>query len=860
MLQKRLMLVVGVIVALSMVLSGCGPNVTATTPPPPPANTQAPQATAVPPTEAPTAAPAAVTPPDSVVFTAIADAPSAVAQLQAGAIDMYPVSASDPNVFKTVQGDANLKYSNVYGSNDQMILNPVDYTKDNILNPFSDMKIREAMNWMIDRNYIAQEIAGGLAVPKYTGFDTAFPDYARFAGEFGAIAAKYAYNLDKAKAVVDAEMPTLGATQDASGKWQYKGKPVTIIGLIRTEDSRKEIGEYFSNQLEKLGFTVDRQEKTRKEAAPIWQGDVSTYTFGFYTAGWINTTIVRDEGYDFAQFNSGDVQNIPVFLEFKPSPDLKAVDDALLNNTFKTMDERAQLFQKGLDLSMTESWWGTWVIDNLAFEPYSAKVGGASDLAAGFGTVLFPYTVGFTGPASGPLRIAQSGVLVQAWNPIQGSNWTDDQIAESFTEDHGAVPNPYTGLMMPKLITKMDVVAKTGLPIAKNLDWVNLTTQDSITVPDDAWADWDATKQEFITAKDRAAADPKYTQTANVQMTVTFDPNVLKSKWHDGSTLSVADFVMDMILTFDPGKKDSKIYDEGYAGSTLDAFMSHFKGVKIDSTDPLTITTWDDKYNLDAENNIYTWYPSYGGNGDGDGYLYGTGAWHNIGLGVQAEADGKMAFSLDKSSSLKVDETSEVSGPTLAIQAQYLDQDAASGFIPYAPTMSKYVTADDAKTRYANLQAFYKDHNNLWLGTGPYFVDKVDTTAGSITMTRFKDYMFSNAAFSGFTQPQIAVASVDGPTSVKVGDDAPFTVTVTFDNKPYPAKDIDKVSWTVLAADGTKVASGDAKMAQEGSYTIDLTPDITGKLTAGTATLSVAVASKVVALPTFVTSQFVVTQ
>ncbi len=860
MLQKRLMLVVGVLIALSMVLSACGPTTTAT-PVPPPAQqaTQPPQPTAVPPT--PTQAPILGGQLDSVVFTAIADAPSAVAQLQAGAVDVYPVTVSDANVFKTVQGDKNLSYANVYGSNDQMLLNPVDYTAKGILNPFSDMKIREAMNWMIDRNYISQEIAGGLAVPKYTALDTAFPDAARFAGELGAIATKYAYNFDKAKAVVDAEMPTLGATLGSDGKWQYKGKPVTIIGLIRTEDSRKQIGEYFANQLEKLGFTVDRQEKVRKEAAPIWQGDVkSDYTFGFYTAGWINTAIVRDEGYDFAQFNSGDVQNIPVFLEYQPSADLKKAEDALLNNTFSTMDERAQLFKTAFDLSMQESWWGVWVIDNLAFEPYSAKVSVGSDLGAGMGSVVFPYTAAFKSGPGGTLRVAQSGVLVQAWNPVQGSNWTDDQIAESFTEDHGLVPNPFTGLMLPKLVQKADVVVKTGLPVAKTLDWVNLTTADSIAVPDDAWADWDATKQEFVTAKDRAAADPNYKQTANVQVTVTFNPDIFKSKWHDGSTLSPADFVMGMIMTFDPGKKDSKIYDEGYATSTLDAFMSHFKGVKIVSTDPMTITTWDDKYQLDAENMVTTWYPSYGGNGDGDAFAYGTAAWHNLTLGVQAEADGKMAFSLDKSTSLKVDETSEVSGPTLAIQSTYLDQDATSGYIPYAPTMSKYVTADDAKARYANLQAFYKAHNNMWLGTGPYFVDKVDTTAGSITMSKFPDYMFSTEAFTKFSTPEIAVASIDGPTAIKVGDDAKFTVNVTFEDKPYPSADLDTVSYTVFGADGSTVTSGTATMAQEGQYGIDLTPDVTGKLTAGSVTLSVAVSSKVVSIPTFVTYQFVVTQ
>jgi peptide/nickel transport system substrate-binding protein len=411
------------------------------------------------------------------------------------------------------------------------------------------------------------------------------------------------------------------------------------------------------------------------------------------------------------------------------------------------------------------------------------------------------------------------------------------------------------------------VVVKTGLPVAKTLDWVNLSFQDSIAVPDDAWADWDATKQVFISAKDRLAAataakakDPKaadagYAQTANMQVTFTYSPDLFKTTWHDGSPMSVADFVMDMILTFDPGKAESKIYDEGYATSTLSTFMTHFKGVKIVSTSPLTITTWDDTYQLDAENTAYTWFPA-----TGEGYTYGSAAWHNMAPMIAAEADGKMAMSLDKSTSKKVDESSLVAGPTLAIQSTYLDTFAASGDVPYAPTLSQYVTAADAKARYANLQAFYKAHNNMSIGTGPYFVDKVDSTAGSVTLTRYDKYLFPADQFASLGSPELITATVDGPTQVKAGDDAPFTVTVTTGGKPYPSTDLDTVAYTVFGSDGAVAASGTATKAAEGSYTIDLTAAITGKLIAGSSALSVAVSSKTVSMPAFVTYQFVVTQ
>ena len=283
------------VVLASMILAACSPAATATAVPqvtePPaaqPTEAAAPTVEATQAGEAPTveATTAAVptTPAkssrmggwlDKVIFSAIPDAEPAVAQIDAGAVDMYAVAVPNATLYNKAKDDPALKLANTYGSSDQMILNTVQCA-DGSLNPFTNAKIREAMNWAIDRNYIAQEILGGLAKPKFTALTSAFADYSRYADVMSAIETKYAYNLDKAKEVVKTEMEGMGATMGADGKWVNKGKPVKIIGLIRTEDTRKEMGNYFANQLEALGFTVERQEKTRKEAGPIWQGDPET--------------------------------------------------------------------------------------------------------------------------------------------------------------------------------------------------------------------------------------------------------------------------------------------------------------------------------------------------------------------------------------------------------------------------------------------------------------------------------------------------------------------------------------------------------------------------------------------------------
>jgi peptide/nickel transport system substrate-binding protein len=844
--QNRFYVVLSVLILASMLLSSCKPATTtpaaATTEAPVVATTEAPKATWF----------------DQVVFTAVADAEPAVAQIQAGTIDLYSATIDKAEVYKTVLADPNLKASNTYGSSNQLLFNTVDCTSKGILNPFNDMQIREAMNWAVDRNYVVQEIFGGLAKAKFNPFTTAFPDYARYADLFSAVETKYAYDLDKAKAVVDARMPALGATLGTDGKWQYNGKPVTIIALIRTEDLRKEIGNYFSNQLELLGFTVDRQEKTRKEAAPIWQGDPNECTFGFYTAGWISPQIYRDEGLNFLQYDTGQLQQIPVMNAYAPSADLLAASEKLYTNSFANMTERKDLFKTALDLSMTESWWGVWVNDSIAFEVSAAKVYGASDLAGGFaGAQIFPYTAGITGQEGGVLRIANSAILVDAWNPISGSNWIDDTIVRNFTVDYGVIFNPYTGLVMPKLVKSATVEAQTGLPIADpQSDWVSLNFSDTIAVPDDAWVDWDAVNQKWITAAEKKAADPNWVATAKTKTTVVYTPDVWKETWHDGSPFTIADVVFGMIMAFDPGKADSAIYDESI-GASVDTYLTHFKGVKILSTDPLTIETYDDTYALDAENNVKDWFPNIYGV---TGYAGGMIAWHNLTPAIQAQADGKMAFSKDMADSKQIDYTSQISGPTLDVQMAYVDQDITDKYIPFAPTMGAYITADEAVARYNNLKAFYAAHGHIFLGTGPYMIDKVYPVEGSISLVKYAAYPFPAGQFAQFAEPELMTMAVDGPTSVAAGTEAAFNVTITFNDQPYPSKDIDNVSYTLFNVDGSIAATGTAEFVAEGQYKVTLTADQTSALQAGTVKLTVAAASKAVSLPAFETAEFVVTK
>ena len=147
------------------------------------------------------------------------------------------------------------------------------------------------------------------------------------------------------------------------------------------------------------------------------------------------------------------------------------------------------------------------------------------------------------------------------------------------------------------------------------------------------------------------------------------------------------------------------------------------------------------------------------------------------------------------------------------------------------------------------------------LGTGPYLIDQVFPVEGSISVVRYDKYLFPSDQFSQFGEPELMTVAVDGPTTFAAGSEASFNVAITFKDKPYPASDIDKVSYTLFNANGDIAATGAAESAgSDGKYKFTLGKDATDKLDAGTAKLSVAAASKVVSLPVFETAEFVVTK
>jgi len=856
--QNKLFAVFSLFVIVGMILAACAPATPAATEAP--ASTEAPAAT-----EAPmaTEAPAAATERhggwlDEIDVSVVAG-DSAISQLQAGTIDFFSFNlASD--AYPAIK-EAGLLSTQSLGGYYGISLNPAVFTDTTQLNPFSNRKIREALNWLIDRNYVNQEIFAGGSLPKLLPVTTQLVEYTNLIDTARALESKYAYNLEKAKEVIDAEMLGMGAELGADSKWEFNGAPVSLIFLIRSDGdgTRQPMGDYVSNQLESIGFTVDRQYKTSSESFPIWLGTTAAdgqwhmYTAGYNSAGLGS---LRDESGNIQQsYLNTSIQAGEPYISNVSDPEFQQLGDDLAQGNYSSREERDAMMARALELSLEDSLF-VWVIDQQVYAPYADNVQVTFDLATGpESTNVGPYNLRFTDQEGGTMRIGTNDLFTQPWNTVGGSNWVWDAAVMRATVmgtsnvggGGGLMADPYTGLAYPQRIASAELTFREGLPINQNLDWLTVNAVPQVDVPADAWVDWDAAEQRFITAAE------KYPDglTANVKSVVVYPSDLYDTvKWHDGSPISAGDFVMSMIQGFDPGKPESPIYDESLALS-IDAGLVSFKGYRITSTDPLTIEAYTDAYVSDAELNITPLWPQspFG--------LTGENSWQILAISNLAEAAGELAYTQDKADNSEIENTSWVGGPSLEILAKYLDQAASESYIPYEPTLSQFITKEEADLRYANLKQWYEDHDHFWVGTGPYYLDQVFTTEKSLVLKNNTEFVDLADRWAAFSEPKIATTVIDGPGQVKAGEEAVFDVTVSFKDQPYLQSDIRRVKYILYDATGAVVTVGDATAIADGQYQVTLDASVTSQLPTGSARIEVAVVPIPVAIPSFTSLDFV---
>lgn len=382
---------------------------------------------------------------------------------------------------------------------------------------------------------------------------------------------------------------------------------------------------------------------------------------------------------------------------------------------------------------------------------------------------------------------------------------------------------------------------RQDVPVIRTHDWLTVEKTSQIRVPGDAWIDWDAVGQRFITVKE------KYPNgiTARTRTRVRYQSDYLEHRWHDGSQFSLADIVLPWIVSFERADQKSRLYDVAHA-APFEVFRRHFRGWRIVSRSPLVIEIYSDQIFPDAEWIVNARTPS-------------ASPWHTLALGIRAEHQGELAFSSNKADRARVDWMSYVAGPSLPVLERHLAAAAREdGFLPYAKVLGDLVRPGEVAERYRALTQWYAERRHFWVDSGPFYLHSVHPVERTVVIRRFEGFPDRADKWLRFAKARIPVLDIEGPLIVDAKEGARFTLRVSFDDAPYPAEAIAGARYLLFDRRGRLVTEGNAVPAGDGRWTIALDHKEIAKLGVGATSLEVAVTSVHVALPVFATHAFAI--
>ena len=177
---------------------------------------------------------------DEIRFVQYLDENTALEAVRNGNLDMYYYRVSSDRL-KDSESREGLQVFESTGGYFSILLNPTDVGD---FNPFSIREIRYALNFLVDRNLIVNELLGGYGAPMISNYGIFSADYLGIIDVLESFQFKYNPNL--ANQIITEQLEDIGAKK-INGVWNYEDEPITITFFIRSDDpARKAIGEILS--------------------------------------------------------------------------------------------------------------------------------------------------------------------------------------------------------------------------------------------------------------------------------------------------------------------------------------------------------------------------------------------------------------------------------------------------------------------------------------------------------------------------------------------------------------------------------------------------------------------------------------
>ncbi len=731
-------------------------------------------------------------------------------EIQAGTMDLY-LYGLRTEAAQELRDAEGVQLFQAPATSLSLVLNPAP-APEGRLNPFSIPEIRAAMQYLVDRDFIAQDLYQGLAQPMLTQVSPSDFDFLTV------------YDIDRGSGIrFDPEFArqqiagamTAAGAELVDGRWRFQGDPVRLKFIARVEDERREIGDLVRSELDAAGFEVNIVYQAFAPAVlSVYSTDPASFEWHLYTEGWSRGGAQRYDVGSVNSFIAPWLGNMPGWREqgFWQYENALAdeIGQKLYKGQFASQAERDDLYRQLTQIGLDESV-RIWLATVQTTFPASDQLADLTrDVSSGPRT---PYALrSATMPGRTDINVGNLWVWTErtTWNPVGGFGDAYSNDIWRNMVDPAVSNDPFTGFLEPFRAT---YAVETAGP------------EGTLQVPSDA-VTWDAVADAWI---------PVATGSTAVSA-VTYDlSKYLGSTWHTGQPITLADAFYGIAQGFDLAYDPDKSRVEVSLAVTSRPYLETIKGYRINDDD--TVSVYVDYWHFD-ENEIA-------------GYASPTSfamPWELLAAMDDLVFEQRRAAYSDTAASrqnvpwLSLVMTRDARLVDRTLRELGLKKTVPAGYLQVAGR--SLATEDEAVARYDAAQAFFEAKGHLVISSGPYLLERYDPAAQYAELTAFRDpgYPFTATDFQlgepptlAIAQPEVEPIAMGQDASISVAVEGPGTLALRY--------------LLVDPATAVVVVSGDATPgAEAGSFVVDIGADITSALFPGLYQLYLAASSDEVAL------------
>jgi peptide/nickel transport system substrate-binding protein len=671
---------------------------------------------------------------DSVKFIQYLDENTALEEVRNGNLDIYynRISSDRLENHKSREG---LEVFDSTGGSYSILVNPAESRE---FNPFSIKDVRFALNYLIDRKMIVDELMGGYGAPMISYYSPSDPEYINVIEQLETF--NFRYDPILADEIISNALKENGATK-SNGQWEINYKPIEITVFIRTDDPvRKSIGEILASELEKIGFTVKKDFGDLNKAFVIVYGsDPAEMKWNLYTEGWGRSAFVKYDSVGLSQMYSPWFSNMPGFnnpsyWNYK-NEYLDTITQKIYSGDFQSEDQRATLIQdaiaEGIDQSV-RIFLASKIDQYVANEKMEGIV---NDFGAGVPSRFTPIN---SRSDDKELVIGVKEIYQGAWNPVMGLSDTYSRQIWGIISDPITFKHPFTGKTFP---VRADWDVETAGPNGK------------LNLPDDAII-WDPVKQQW------KKVPPGTQATSKVKFNFKF------SNWHNGQKMDMKDILYSLYFTMEWGTQtdeNDRTFDVEFtpiASQTIQTII----GIK--PVDEDTIDVYVNYWHFD-EAEIADWAA-----------IWSSTPWEISAAMEQSIIDGKASFSRSGATNKNIRWISLIIPNDAKMIQSYLNEFSGKKYIP--KSLESFETNFNYfDSRYTASSDWVKVHNHVVISNGPFYLNTYSPESRSIIVNAFDDetYPFKLGHWSEFEKTEFPkITNVNLPNIIQKGTDLEINV------------------------------------------------------------------------------------